>query len=317
MSIETPLVSVLCTAYNAEQYIKQAMESILDQSYPNLQLVISDDYSQDSTVDIAKQVAKLYPDRDVIISVNEVNLGITSNCNVGLRLCDGDFICCFACDDLMYTGKIEKQIEVMQSNAGSSICYHGVDIVDDAGDIQGMIVDDGHKYKSAFDIVQYAGLPYTGAMMIRRSAIPEHGYDERLPSVSDWLFLVECAVHGPVLKLENRFSAYRKHNTGVSKKTFELLAETLETLDIIEQKLPSLTSACKIGRRRYLLGEVARCVLSMDLERVKDIRHRIELKPDMWVKLASVFGTILISLNIPRTKIFRKVYNRASASVKL
>ena len=124
-----PLVSVLCVSYNAERYVEAAIKSILEQTYKNIELVLADDHSTDDTIMIARAVAEQYPHRSIKILVNDKNLGITANCNVGLKVCTGEFICLFAADDLMYAEKIESQVDLMIDNPNSSLSYHGVDIL--------------------------------------------------------------------------------------------------------------------------------------------------------------------------------------------
>jgi glycosyltransferase involved in cell wall biosynthesis len=110
MSIDTPLISVLMPAYNAEKYIEEAIESVFAQTYTNFELIIVNDGSSDATAKILEQ----YSDRATIIT--QENKGQCAACNRAFKESSGDFIKFFDADDILSPDMLEKQAAVLQRN---------------------------------------------------------------------------------------------------------------------------------------------------------------------------------------------------------
>jgi glycosyltransferase involved in cell wall biosynthesis len=102
------LVSIAMATYNGEKYIKQQLESILNQTYNNLEVIICDDISKDKTVDIIKQYQK--KDSRIKFYINKENLGFKKNFEKAISLCSGDFIALSDQDDIWKKYKIEKLV---------------------------------------------------------------------------------------------------------------------------------------------------------------------------------------------------------------
>jgi glycosyltransferase involved in cell wall biosynthesis len=119
--MNTPTVSVLMTAYNREKYISDAIESVLSSSYRDFELIIVDDCSQDSTVEIARQYTT---DSRVKLYVNSQNLGDYPNRNKAASLAQGTYLKYLDSDDLIYSHGLEIMIRTMERfpDAGLGIC---------------------------------------------------------------------------------------------------------------------------------------------------------------------------------------------------
>jgi glycosyltransferase involved in cell wall biosynthesis len=109
---EQPLVSVLMTSYNREQYIGTAIESVLTSTYSNYELIIVDDCSTDNTV----QIAKKYEQQDgrIKVYVNENNLGDYPNRNRAASYARGKYIKYLDSDDIFYTHGLQVMVEAME-----------------------------------------------------------------------------------------------------------------------------------------------------------------------------------------------------------
>src|ERR1041384_7268362 len=101
-----PLVSVLMTAYNREDYIAEAIESVLASTYTNFELIIVDDCSSDNTVAIAKEYKA--KDKRIKVYVNEKNLGDYPNRNKAASYANGDFLMYVDSDDKILTDGIQN-----------------------------------------------------------------------------------------------------------------------------------------------------------------------------------------------------------------
>lgn len=109
-----PLVSIITANYNGEQFISETIDSVFDQSYQNWELIVIDDYSSDTSVEIIKEYIKK-DDRIQLIS-NKVNLGAAKTRNKGIEAAKGKYIAFLDGDDLWRPEKLNKQISFMLEN---------------------------------------------------------------------------------------------------------------------------------------------------------------------------------------------------------
>ncbi|HMO61644.1 MAG TPA: glycosyltransferase [Ferruginibacter sp.] len=118
----TPLISVLMTAYNRQDYIAAAIESVLASSYKNFELIICDDCSADNTVQVARQYAA--KDARVKVFINETNLGDYPNRNKAAAYASGKYIKYVDADDLIYPWGLQLLLECMEQfpGAGWGLC---------------------------------------------------------------------------------------------------------------------------------------------------------------------------------------------------
>lgn len=108
------LVSIIVVAYNSEKYILETLDSCVKQSYKNIEIIISDDGSSDSTVrDCKRWIEERRPDINVIIVESQINTGITKNCNRGLCHANGDWVKFIAADDLLLSSSIYDLMELV------------------------------------------------------------------------------------------------------------------------------------------------------------------------------------------------------------
>lgn len=115
---EKPLVSIILPVYNAEKYLKNAINSILNQTYSNIELLICDDYSNDSSRSIIEQIK----DSRVKVFFNSSNIGCLKTCNLLFKLTNGEFVGFQDADDESDLSRIEKQIDFLLNNKDISLC---------------------------------------------------------------------------------------------------------------------------------------------------------------------------------------------------
>lgn len=115
--MQIPLVSVLVAAYNSEDFIEDALESVWDQTYPNYEIIVVNDGSTDSTA------SKLNQWKNKITIIEKENGGIASARNAGLAAAKGDFIAILDADDAWLPTKLFEQMEYFQSHPAVSIVF--------------------------------------------------------------------------------------------------------------------------------------------------------------------------------------------------
>ncbi len=119
-----PLVSILLNNYNYGDYLTIAIDSALNQSYKNIEIIVVDDGSTDDS----QQIIKEYGDK--IIPIFQENGGQLSAFNAGFTQSKGDILCFLDSDDLFIPTKIAKIVELFQQNDGVGWCFHPLEFVD-------------------------------------------------------------------------------------------------------------------------------------------------------------------------------------------
>ena len=120
MNKKEPLVSVVMPAYNAEKFIGEAIESILNQTFKDFEFIILDDCSKDSTWKIIQEYAK--KDERIVAVRNEKNLNIALNRNKGVEMSKGKYIVWADADDISKPERIEKLVNYMENHSEVGIC---------------------------------------------------------------------------------------------------------------------------------------------------------------------------------------------------
>ncbi len=213
---ELPKVSVAVVTYNQEGFIRDTLDSIIIQDYPNLEIVIADDASRDRTPDIAKEYAEKYPDMFKLILAEE-NLGIAENCNRAFFACSGKYIAWLGGDDLFYPNKLKLQVEAMESDEKCDLSFHAVRVFNSADDATIAITNGKDKRRRDLKQVLMDGISLPGsAVMVRRSSCPVDGFDISIPRANDWLFFMETMIHGYALRVEGVLGGYRIHNNNIT-----------------------------------------------------------------------------------------------------
>ena len=109
-----PLVSVICLSYNHEAYVVEALNSVINQTYPNVELLIADDCSTDNSVEVIQNWLENHPEVDFL--TNEKNLGNTKTFNQLAKKAKGEFIIDLAADDILLPNCVENQIKTFQNS---------------------------------------------------------------------------------------------------------------------------------------------------------------------------------------------------------
>lgn len=118
--IEKPLVSVIIPAYNAEKYVEQAIRSIMNQTYKNLEILVTDDSSTDNTLKILQKLAE--EDSRISIHHNEQNKKIVKTLNDLVGRAKGKYIARMDADDISLPKRIEKQVLFLENNKAIDFC---------------------------------------------------------------------------------------------------------------------------------------------------------------------------------------------------
>ena len=213
--MDQPLVSIFMPTYNHEPFIHEAVQSCLNQSYSNIQIVISDDGSIDQTASILQKYWTDFPDI-IKLNINKVNLGLKLNANLCLSLCEGEYIVFFSGDDVMHPRKIETQIFEFLKKEKIVLCGHNINYIDGDSNLINTGKIGRKRGVGLIDWLIGGVLTNAPSVMIKSERIPATGYDLRLYSGEKKLWIDVIREDGEFLYMDDVLVDYRRHNNNLS-----------------------------------------------------------------------------------------------------
>jgi glycosyltransferase involved in cell wall biosynthesis len=200
-----PLVSVLMTVYNREQYISEAIESVINSTYQNWELIIVDDRSSDKSLDIAKEYE--IKDKRISVYLNEENLGDYPNRNKAASYAKGEFINYVDADDAIYPFGLEQMVYYMQKhpNAAIGICRNH-----NPSKMYPIVYNNEAAVKEHF-IGKSFLTNAPGSVIIRKSCFDAVGGFTNYRHISDNLMWIRLAMNYDVIKLPRELNWARHH----------------------------------------------------------------------------------------------------------
>ena len=255
---KAPLVSVVVPTYNQKDVVEQALQSIVDQSYDNLEIIISDDCSSDGTQSILSNFAERHP--RVVLFLQKKNLGITANYNFLTEKCSGKYVATFAGDDVMLPNKIERQVDALEDDEWSSFCHHAVTILDYHSNIPGKVLT--RKYvnnvTTIHDVLRGFGIPGSMALMYRRSVVKNPAFEPGIPVASDWFHIIKLAMVGRGIYIDESLCFYRQDSEYNGKDPSSYENDFLKTIEMTRSMYAvpgdAVDKSCDYALCRYSLG---------------------------------------------------------------
>lgn len=174
-----PLVSIICLSYNHEDYVVEALNSVINQTYPNIELLIADDCSTDNSVEIIQNWLLHYP--KVYFSGNEKNLGNTKTFNQLVKKAKGKYIIDLAADDVLLPNCIEKQVTTFQNTKYKNlgIVYGNIiEIGEDGNFLTNYYTEEDHpKSGNIYEmVISHATKICSVSSMVKRDVFENVGY---------------------------------------------------------------------------------------------------------------------------------------------
>lgn len=195
-----PLVTVVCLCHNHKPFVRQAVESVVTQSYRPIQIIVADDASRDGSIEEIEKLSAEYPELECLLIAE--NIGNCRAFNRAYALAKGDYIIDFATDDIMLPDRITKQIQMFRSlDQSVGVVYTDATYIDESGKFLRHHFPYLFYKKLIVNIPQgdvYSNLVSTyfiasPTMMVRREVLDRlGGYDENL-SYEDFDFWVRSS----------------------------------------------------------------------------------------------------------------------------
>lgn len=246
-------ISVIMPAYNAEKYIGEAIESILNQSFTDFEFIIVNDGSTDNTKDIILS----YSDPRVVYLENEKNSGIVVTLNKGIDNATGEYIARMDSDDISLPTRFEKQIDFMENHPEIGVL--GTAIKTFGEDIQGQIINfNTAPNRLKADLLFSTNIAHP-SVMLRKSVIDEYNirYDLEYAGVEDFLMWWNLSQKTQIATLSEVLLNYRIHKsqiTHVKGEKHRVLIEKMLTRRLSDMHYTPTTQG-RIALLQYCLAD--------------------------------------------------------------
>jgi glycosyltransferase involved in cell wall biosynthesis len=207
-----PKVTVLMSVYNGKKYLREAIDSILGQTFTDFEFLIIDDGSTDSSADIIRS----YSDPRVRFIRNEKNMGLTRSLNKGIRLATGEYIARQDADDISLPERLEKQVRFLDQNKDVGLVGTYFFMINEAG----KTICVWNRLPEGIDLkkILLKGNPFGhGSVMFRAECIEKVGpYREEFKSVQDYDLWLRISEVYDVANIPEPLYKWRFHSKSIS-----------------------------------------------------------------------------------------------------
>jgi glycosyltransferase involved in cell wall biosynthesis len=219
--MKIPRLTVIMPAYNAEEFLEESISSILNQTFPDFELLIGDDGSTDRTMEIIQS----FSDERIIVIRNEKNLGIPYTLNRLIKASRGEYIARQDSDDISLPKRLEKQVAFLDKNPEIGLC--GTQIAWFGSKRKRIRVPlQNEDIKAGMLVFNPICQP---TVMFRKSGLTEY-YDETLEVAEDYAMCYELSKKTRLANLPDILLKYRWHGTNISRTKENLMDKTVKSI---------------------------------------------------------------------------------------
>ncbi|WMW22220.1 glycosyltransferase family 2 protein [Methanolobus mangrovi] len=209
--MDNPKVSVIMPVYNAEEYVRSAIESILNQSFTNFELlIVIDDGSKDSS----RIIIESYSDSRIKLLDNKENCGLVKVRNRGINEANGEYIAWLDADDLSHPLRLEKQVKVLDNKPDIGICGTWLKTIG---------TKKSHKWRHptnpnfAHSLMLFNNPVATSSVMLRKELLIEHNQYFNLNYAEDYDLWERLSFYCKITNIPKILTYYRLHENQTSK----------------------------------------------------------------------------------------------------
>lgn len=236
-----PLVSAVISSYNHENYVQETIKSIIFQTYENIELIIIDDGSVDSTYEKILEMENLCKERFVnVIFQKQENQGIGSTCNKLINLSRGDYIYHIASDDLAKPNAINEEVLFLEKYNEYALVVGDNEIIDSSGRVSYWdelrnlsYSEDNASYKTFAEFLKikqlknnfgtylylYRGNHIPNGYLVRKSIYDKTGLYNKNAPLEDWFMNLQISKYSKIKYLDKILYSYRWHQNNTIKQT--------------------------------------------------------------------------------------------------
>lgn len=245
-----PLVSIVIPYYNHNHYIAQTLDSVLDDTYPNKEIILINDGSNEERDSAITDWITLHQDKIAIRYIKRENKGLTKTLNELIQLAKGKYIALIGSDDYLINNTLIERVQLLQKNRSKRMVIGDAVVVDSDGKVthnsgifefhhgakKNYFSDKGLKY----EIIRNWSVIGPVAMMDRDIFSMIGNYDEDL-IVEDWDFYLRAVAQDLIIFLDRKVAAYRIHSTNTISNTDKAVSFRKSIMDTAKKNLHLFT----------------------------------------------------------------------------
>lgn len=287
-----PTISVVIPVYNGAKTILETVNSVLNQTFADLEVIVVDDGSQDETIEV---LSKILDSRLQVIQ--GAHAGANAARNRGLHHSSGEFVSFLDADDLWTPNKLEAQLQALRSHPEAAVAYSWTDRIDEQGNYLrrgGYLSVSGNVLAEMLivNLIESGSNP----LILREAAIAVGGFDESLAACQDWDMWLRLALHYQFVAVSEVQVLYRLSTNSISANVLTLEAACRKVIDRAFAQAPESLQHLK----KYSLGNIYKYLTF----------KAFECYPDRLKSLAAARFLGYVLINDPavrRTEVVRKV----------
>lgn len=268
------LVSVIMAVHNEdEKFLQDAINSILNQTYCNLEFIIVNDYSEDATKRVLEDF--MAKENRIIVINNPQNLGLTKSLNIALKHCIGNYIARMDADDIAHPRRIEKQIDYLKNHVDVDLVGCINVNLDDLSYRHGYIWENREMQRAK--LVFWNGLFGHPTVMIKKVFLDENmvKYDEEYSKSQDYKLWIDCLNKGAEIRSTNEVLLIKRNHTNqISNKHGK--EQSNSSVKIRWNQLQLITQDISENEAKLLTDFVDARYESIDFEHLERVINKIE-----------------------------------------
>lgn len=232
-------VSVIIPCYNCEKFISKTIKSVIDQTYKDIEIIVVDDCSNDSTPEIVMDLSKNFS--FIRIIRNDINRGVSYSRNVGLKNVSDEskFVYFFDADDVMLPKNIEIKVKLLNDTDEKIGAIFSPALLIDENEhiISNELVGDGKSGYILNELLLWRQMHAPSLVLFKKNVFNVVGnWNEKFSTAADQELLFRISRNFEILKVEEPLVLYRKHTNNMSKSLSLFEKEHLEVYNIAKQK---------------------------------------------------------------------------------
>lgn len=242
MTTETPLFSIVIPTFNRLNYLKKTLDSALEQTYPNIEVIVTNNFSTDGTKEYLNQVAEENP--KLKVNHNEKNIGMIPNCRKGLELVQGKYVVILGDDDILLPALTEAAVTELENNKDANLWCCGFDYINYEGVTTSTATFPDYPNKQAGPIFvkDFLGRKVNkvwAGTVYRTTALKKVGGFAGESIGFDNVATLNCAFNSKVVYSKEVLAKYRVHPNSdcESSRPIRFLKEVKRMLDELDKKI--------------------------------------------------------------------------------
>ena len=257
----TPRISVLMTIYNTEEYLREAIDSLINQTFQDWELIAVENGSQDSSPAILAS----FKDSRIRTFALQNNIGRTSALRYAFDRTNGEFIAVLDADDMASPSRLERQVQLLDRRAKLGLVGTWADEIDSTGKVIGTFQPPGGT-AALRDLLGWSN-PFVHSSVMYRSALAKQvgGYPQDVTYSQDYSFILKIAQRSEVGMIESVLCKLRSGATSMTRDSSLRLIRAQEELRLLREARQMLRLSPQAARRNRHRQAVAKLKMGLAL----------------------------------------------------